>query len=381
MKKGKVFLIFIPLLLLFVAQPVAAATLKGGEDVSVAKDQVVYDDLYIGGGNVTVLGNVSEDLLTAGGNILLNGGVGVDAIAAGGSVQILSPVGDDVRVAGGQVVIGDSVGGDVLAAGGDIKLLSSSVVAGDVVIAGSRVVLDGAVAGDVQIWADEVIINGSVSGNVTVKGARVTINDTAVISGDLTYSAPEAAKIADGATVSGVTTFDQMKQHRSQEKKGAGFLVALGGIFLVGKLFVTLLAALVLVLLFQKFSRMVSMGVLENYGKNALLGFAALIVTPFALILIAATLVGFLVAGIGFGVYALGLFLAKALVGIVAGALLSQWIKKEAIVDWKWAILGVVVVQVVSLIPFVGWIAMCLLFIGTFGALVSIVYQQFWVKR
>ena len=55
----KTLFLIIPFVLLLVATPVFGATLKGGEDVSIQKTQSVKDDLYIAGGNVTVLGTVA----------------------------------------------------------------------------------------------------------------------------------------------------------------------------------------------------------------------------------------------------------------------------------------------------------------------------------
>ena len=376
----KTLFFIIPLVLLLAALPAFGATLKGGEEVSLPQSENIKDDLYIGGGNVVVLGTVRDDLISVGGSVLVNGSVGADLMVAGGSVQVLSSVGDDARLAGGQVLVGDSVGGDAVAVGGDVKFLSSSTVRGDVVAAGGRVVLDGSIEGDARVWAGEVLINGSITGNVEIKADSIVIGEGAKISGDFTYSSPKEADISDGATILGETTFTERKPYK-KDFPGAGVLFALGGALLFWKLLVTLVAALGLVLLFRRFTHTLSIEALSNFGKNTLLGFAVLVVTPIGLFLIAMTFVGALVAGIGALTYFLVLLLAKALVGVIAGALLAQLIKKEAVVDWKWATLGVVALQVVWLVPLVGWLITFAMFLVTLGALSSMAYRHIWVGR
>lgn len=376
----KTLFLIIPFVLLLVATPVFGATLKGGEDVSIQKTQSVKDDLYIAGGNVTVLGTVAEDLISAGGNILLNSTIGGDALAAGGSVQVLAPVGDDIRLAGGQILVGDRVGGDAVIAGGDIKLLSGSSVGGDVIIAGGRVILDGTVLGGIQVWAEELVVNGSISGDVSFKGAKLTFGEDARVLGAVNYTSPNEAIVSESATLAGEVVFDQ-KEVNKKTKQGAGFFFALGGAFLVGKIALILITTIVAVLLFRRFAVDLSTEALKSFGRNTLLAFAVLVATPIALLILASTFFGILIAGIGLTGYVLTIMIAKVFSGVVAGALLSKWIKKEMIVDWKWAALGVIALQIVSIIPMIGWIVPCVLFLVTFGAIITIAYEKFWINR
>lgn len=379
MKKS--LLVLIPLLVLVPAIFVSGATIRSGEEPSIPKNETVNDDLYIAGGDVSILGNIRGDVIAAGGNLLLNGSISEDAIIVGGQIQVLSPVGDDLRMVGGSISVGERVTGDLVVAGGNIKLLSSGSVGGDVVIAGGRAVIEGPVSGNVRIWGDEVIINGPISGNVEIKGGeKVSLGSLAKIGGDLTYSAREEVNLDEGAIVAGEIVFNERKSS-DKETKAAGFLLALGGALLLGKLLILLVTSIAVVLLFGNFAQSVVSDAIENIGRNGLLGLAVMVVTPIGLIILAVSFVGIIAAIAGGLLYGLIILTSKIFAGIIAGGFLSKWIKKQVIVDWKWTALGVLVLQIVGLVPLVGWLVAIVVFLISVGTLATIAYRQFWLSR
>ena len=71
-------------LALFILVPAASAyDGRGGENVVIGKDEVIDDDLFVGGSTVTVDGTVNGDLITAGQTVTINGKVTGNVIAAG----------------------------------------------------------------------------------------------------------------------------------------------------------------------------------------------------------------------------------------------------------------------------------------------------------
>lgn len=71
--------------------------------------------------------------------------------------------------------------------------------------------------------------------------------------------------------------------------------------------------------------------------------------------------------------YVFGIILSCILGGILTAALMEKYVFKKSKIDlnwWKIAI-GVLLFNVVRIIPFVGWIAAMILFLATFGWLVN----------
>ena len=72
----------------------------------IGKDEVINDDLFVGGATVTVDGTVNGDLITMGQTVVINGKVTGDVLTAG-SVRHREPLdGPDVFAAGAAVTMG-----------------------------------------------------------------------------------------------------------------------------------------------------------------------------------------------------------------------------------------------------------------------------------
>ena len=365
-------------LLILIALPVSAATIRTGEEYSLIDTEVIEGDFYAAGGNVTISGEVQGDLVASGGSILVNGTVADDILVAAGAIDVIGQVGDDLRLAGGQIRVGDGVGGDLVAAGGFIQVLSSVSVAGDLVVAGGRVVIEGDVGGDVTVYAGEVEINGTVQGDTTLFISEKTVlGDTAVLQGDLVYSAPKEASLSEGAVVRGATTFNETRITRDIET----FIGALFGLFFITKVLALLTVGLLGVLIFRKFSDLYVKKTFDALGANLLRGFIVLILVPILLFFFFVTTIGFFVGVLGALAFVTLMLLAKVYAGIMFGALLSKWVHKEITLNWQWTIVGITLLQIISLIPIVGWFIVFATFLVAFGALSHLIYHHFWLNR
>jgi len=122
------------------------------------------------------------------------------------------------------------------------------------------VVLDGNVKGNARIYGQKVTINGNIDGNVTIVGSSITIEKDTVIKGTLTYTAPKQATVETGAQIIGATTFT--KHDFGNKNRG---MMEMGGF--IGMLMMLTLA-LVLVLVFKKFSGNVVEGATKDFWKD-----------------------------------------------------------------------------------------------------------------
>lgn len=373
----KLFLIPV---LAFLIMPlvVSAATFAGGQSYTLGKNEVANKNLYAFGNNVNILGEPKQDVFAFGGSIVISGNIAKDLVAAGGNLMIDGNIGDDARIAGGNLSIGGKIGGELLAAGGQLSLNSGLEVKGDTTLAGGNLLIDGIFAGDLAAYGGTVRIDGKIAGNVKVRtDQKLTIGSKAEIAGNLDYSAPEKLTLEDGAKITGKVTFNEIKAIKAQ-KANKGLFGIFGLSWLLG-LAIFLTAALVVHFLFRKKLDEAVAYTLGNFGKETLRGFIILVVLPIAVIISFVTVIGALLGGAGLLLYILmGLF-GSIFAPIVLGTLIFRKLlkKPEFGVDWRSVVVGVAVLRIIQVIPYVGWIFWFIFFLAAFGTLFNYLYRNF----
>lgn len=367
-------------LLFFAPVLVWAATFQAGDVSLVALDQNIQGNLYMAGGNVSVLSEVKNgDLYAAGGNVLVQGDVAKDAGLAGGTINVLGRIGDDLRVAGGNVTIGSKIGGELLAAGGQLSFLPGAEASGEAKIGGGNVILDGNFRQGIDVAGGKVTINGTVSKDAKIVATeKLIIGDKAVISGNLDYRAPAAAEIAPGAAIAGKTNFQKMEApRRMPAAKAAGSFFAFLSVWWFVKFAMLFVAALVLSLALGKKMDTLVNGTLADFGRKILFGLGMLFLAPVALLLAILTVVGIIPAIFGFLVYAALLMLASVTEPILVGSWAYKKIyrQEDYLVNWKTILLGIFIFQVLRYVPLVGWLFDFILFLAALGT------WAYWVYR
>jgi hypothetical protein len=219
--------------------------------------------------------------------------------------------------------------------------ISEDETVGDVVIFDGPVNIEGSVGGDVIAFNGRVTVTGTVRGDVVSFNGRVTVEDGAQVTGDV-RSRPEA-QIDSGADIVGnVGGIDF-------ERVDDAFAAARFGVW-----FAFSISALILVLLFVwLFPRGADATVLAGRSRTgAAVGWGLLLFfgLPIISILLLVTLVG-----IPLGI-ALLLAIAPiyALAYTVAAYFLGRTIIRPPRSRFLAALVGIIVVRILALIPFVG---------------------------
>ncbi len=312
---------FLPLLALGVlALPLgaSAAEFRADETYALPKVETVSGNLYVAGGNLAIDGTVNGDLAAAGGNVIISGTVTKDALVAGGNVTISGTIGEDLRVVGGNVIISGTVNGEVVSAGGQVRLMPGAVVRGDFVAAGDSVMIDGRVEGKV---------------------------------------------------------IQPPKRDEKKEREGvAAFL----GVLWFAKLLMMIATALVFYYLLRPGTREVITTAESRFWPELLRGFMVLIVVPVAVIVAAVTIIGIPVAFLS-----LLFYIASLVVGSVIGGILFGSIILRRALNWSaesltlvTVVIGTILLQIVQLIPFVGWLVSLAFFLAAYGSLTNFIYQH-----
>lgn len=327
-------------------------------------------DRFVVGCPVRVDRAAVGDAFAAGCSVDVDSAVAGDALVAGGNVRLGAPVGQSLFAAAGQLTVNASIGRNARLAGGQIAIGSGSRVAGNVLVAGGDVRIDGAVKGSVRAAAGRLRIDGPVDGDVVATAGTVELGPKARIAGQLRYASREDLVRDAAAQVQGGV----QRMPWAEERQGpppAARAVAGGGAGWVWSAGLMAIAA-VLAAAWPGLPGGLAVTLRTRAGLSLLLGFVALVCIPVAALILMFTLIG-----VPMGLLAIVLYLALLLVGYVsAGIGLGAWVlarvrgTRSTGSGWRIgaAALGVLAVALLGRLPYVGWIVVVLALLAGIGA-------------
>ncbi len=373
--KRTLALFALSLLLPAAALAAPASAFYGSRSVLVASSSPA--NAYAGGATVAVIAPVAGDLSAAGGSVTLAAPVAGDALLVGGSIAERAPVRGDLRIFGGRLTVSEPAGGDLVAIGFSVHDAAPS--GGSTFVAGADASVLGGADGPVTIYGDTVSIGGNFAGNVTVvAGTRLSVASSTIIAGTLTYQAPEAAAIPESAVVKGGVHFTSASFMPSTGASRALALVSIG-IFLLARILGSLILAGLLAGLFPRLAEAIAerawAGSTRSVLLTMLLGFAALVATPILLVLLALTFIGIGIAFLLGIAYALLLLLGFMYAGILVGSLIALRFEQRTHALWRDGVLGMLILSLIGLVPFVGMGIVFLFMLFSAGSLLLLFFQ------
>ena len=331
---------------------------------------------YLAGTDITVAAPLQGDVLAAGGTVTLAAPVAGDALLAGGTVSVERPIAGDLRAAGAQIVVNTTVSGDLALAGGTVT--ASSTAAETRVIGGTVRITGGGER--TVIYGADVYLSGSFAGDVQVTASdSLTLLEGTTINGSLRYDAPQEVLVPASAIILGGVTYTGASSYLPTIEEAKTFAIAGASVFLLVRIFAVLIAAALLAGLFPAFAQAVADRALVRspgrFALLALLGFAVVFATPIFIFILLASFVGMGIAFPLLAAYLLLLMLGYLYAGVLAGAALGRGLLKRSIVTWKLALLGMLVLYLISTVPVVGGIITFVLFLAATGTIVVLAHR------
>jgi len=352
---------------LITAPLLALAAQDAGENVS--RSGTINDDYYAAGGTVNIDADIKGDAIVAGGTVTVTNRVSEDVAMAGGTLTLRANVADDARIAGGNVTIDATIGDDLMAAGGNIDITSNTKVGGNAWLAGGQVRMAGTVNGDLLLGGGQVEIAGTVRGNVQIEGAEVRIADGARIEGNVDYKSPAKANINSGAVINGKVTYTESEDYQRPHR----------GWRLMSVITMSV-AGIVLLLVFPNFTQAASARMGSHFWKHLGLGFALLVATPIAAVLMMAT-----IAGVWVGMPLLAIYCVSLLVAFLIGAFFiamrgAGWMRFDLTTRGRQvtALIGaILVLTLLRFIPVLGGLIGFIIMTTALGATVLQVHEVY----
>ena len=331
---------------------------KDGEDIylesgdKVDSEHEVSHSFFVAGNDISSNNQVDGIHFLAGNLVEFTGHAEYGAFA-GNSLKINGTIEKDLFTAGNAIELGEDalIGRDLYAAATTVIVKAN--LSGNAFIGGSRIVLENVtIDGDLSVEAGEIIVKGKSSVAGTFK-----YNDTAHITGledlstseTVTYAAP-TNEISFGQSITSKL------------------------VFLLGRLLVTI----VLVAIASKFAkRLIDEFAITDSWKDLAIGLGLLLGVPLTSIFVMITIIGLPLGIVGLVVYGLFAYLSTSVTGGVLGNLIAAKIfKREKMhIFLKYAI-GIVLIELLGLIPFVGSLFSGIAVCFGFGYLIRKLFRQ-----
>jgi len=378
--KKRYLILGLSLVLLFSALSVSAAEFvfpeKNGGSVTINEE---LENVYTAGNIVSINSNIKKGLYAAGNTINLNANVEGPFNVGGGTITVRGDVDGTMHAGGGSIFIESAIGGDLFIGAGNVILTERSSVGGDLIAGAGQITIDGSIGGNILLGGGEVFLNGRVAGNVNIKAVdKLELGDDAEIAGNLEYTSKEKADI-DESKVLGEVIF---RQKKAEAKAGLfkspkaifGFLT----LFFFLKLLGAIAVGLVFVYLLRRFTEEVVKQSLQKFWPSLGIGFGSLVLVPIACIILSISIIGLWLAVIAGALYLLLLILSSVFASIILGTWLIKVLAKrqEYIIDWKAVVVGVIIIKLLILIPFIGWLPKFIFLLIGLGAFVQWLYRK-----
>lgn len=296
---------------------------EAGRDVN--SKSTVNGLSFAAGATVNVTGT-KEYGFFAGENVIINGTVEKDLFAAGNAVTIgkEANIGRDAYLAGNSVTIESNVNSAVFVAASLVKL--------------DNVIING----DMNIAANTV----EIGDNVTVNGI-FKVNDDAVINNENKLNASR-------------------KEKYKSKNVNIDFTNTVSDIIL--DILKTIFTGLILVLIFPKLFKKIKYELdAKDIGMKLLYGLLVIVAVPMICLVLLSIIVGMSVSVILLFLYIIAIMLATILSSVVIGQNIYTKLLKQKDNIYLSTVLGIVVVKLVELIPYIGGLVGLVVFLYGLG--------------
>jgi hypothetical protein len=375
-KKLKLLLVALVLLL---PLPILALEVHGNDNIVLGTDKIIDSNYYAAGQNVEIYGTVNGDLFLAGDTIIIDStNINGDIFVAGSDISISGKINGSVRAAGEKININGNIVGNFMFFGQQVTVNDQTIINGHMTTWGQIVNMHGHIMGNLEGGVESLLVSGQVGRNVDMHissgqdKSGLQIEDTAVINGELKYKAWQEGDIAEGATITGGTSFDQILKVNKTKAEGLGLAKSL-----LIQFFMMLVVGMVLIYLWPKLLPRTFDLAHQNLLVTFFKGLGLLVLTPVAVIILLFTVIGAPLGLMLLGLWLMMLYLAKVIgAWLLIRFLQIKFFSKKKISDITLLALGILFFIILSKIPIVGWIIIMIVSVTAWGTVVGFIFKN-----
>jgi hypothetical protein len=350
------------------APSASAADVKHGDpNYTLPAGQEVKTDLIVWADTTRIDGDVDGDLIVWSRNVIVNGHVKGDVLCWAQMLRMNGTVDGNVRSLAQSASISGMVTRNLMVWAGQADVENKGTVGGTVTIGAGDSALDGKIEGDVLGFGGNYEVNGTLGHNVMLHAERLTLGSTAEIKGATKFEGSREAEVDAGAKLGSPIDFIH-KQHGPDYTRaryyfhqtllwGASFIFGLAVLFLAPGFFFDATDA--------------CKKVVPSIGFGVLFLFA----TPIVAVLICFTIVGIAVGVSTVLLYVVAVYSAQVFVGGWLGEKILGASAGIAPAVGRLA-LGLGILRVLRMVPYVKELVLLLVVIWGMGALVLAFYKR-----
>lgn len=355
---------------------VLAAEVRNGDDADIAAGETIAEDVYLFGEDVVIDGTALFDVTVVAETLVINGTIEGNLNAIAKKITITGSIGRSARVAAQNTDISGTVGGDLLLATGELILEQNARIAGDLLMAGGYLTLNGVVAGELrtETFDDETdglrLTPGTPAAAIDTTTSALTVTGTvtsAAASNSLTQIAGAGATptgIADvgtqvggvvvtGSPVGGSVRATVTSQLDRVENQVDGVVHDLRSLMTAISILSALFTAIVVVLLMPRGVVAAADAIRTRPLRTLVNGAVGWIVVPALAGFLLVTLIGAPVALVIFAALFIIAYLGQVFLGLAIGRLILPrgWRSGGRGFNLLGVVIGVAILQGLRLIP------------------------------
>jgi cytoskeletal protein CcmA (bactofilin family) len=343
-----------------------------GDTIEVGKDETIKGDLFAHGHHVKIDGTVDGDVYVFCQGADIEGHVTGDVIAFAQMLRVNGKVDGNIRSFTNTVIVSGSVAKNMLSFGEIVTVDGPGKVGNSITTFVNTLTIDGTVGRDLLAFANETTIAAPIGGAVRINGNHLTFNSGAQVAGPVNFKGDRPPEVSPSAKLAIPVVFTQEEHH--SHYRDSGFYI-----WRVIWIAAYILFGLVLFVLLPNFAR-ATVDSAERYGASFGLGILVLFGVPIAAFIACITVVGLLIGISTFILWLTAMWCAQ----IVVGAIVGQWLMGHTREIWTLIgrmVVGVILLCVVEMVPFVGgWIRFAVLLWGV-GAISLAIYRHFTPRQ
>jgi cytoskeletal protein CcmA (bactofilin family) len=340
------------------------------DDYTLVADETHDGTLIVSGGTVNIDGIVTGDLIAFCERLSIRGEIQGNVFAISESVEVAGVVAGSAHLGSDRAEISGRIDGDLYVGAENFEISREGQVARDTLVWVADGVIEGSVGRDLYTVGRQMEVRGRIGRTIHARRIRLAIRDGAWVGGNVEASLRPGVEVdvAPGAQIAGETLTEELPSHRRMlmARYGeAAFYVLLALQFV---------AAFLLGMLLHTVAPRLFDGRLETTGdflRSMGVGFLGLLVTPFALLLTAITLIGLPIALMGFAVYFAAIYVSTILVAALIGSAIVGPDHSDAHRFGLALLAGLAVVMVLAHLPFVGWPVHIVVLLAGLGLLIE----------
>ncbi len=385
-----------------------AANIKEAKEnqLTVTIDEDVEDDLYVTGQNVVINADIKGDLYVAGQNVDINGNVEGKVFSAAQVIDINGDIGKNVMIVSQTLNINGSVkrnlffsaafvnlkgeiGEDIFGVAATIDM--DSKVSEDVYLAAGEVSVRKEIEEDAFIGAGSVELKSDIGGDVFI-GTDKLQSERIKVGGDFTLTSARKRDIPENITVEGKKTFNLSEEIKLSEEKvdvksvrilapmsvfGFTWRIFKDIVNMFGYILLGILALQFMPVKIKNSVNKLRSG--EDIFKSLGIGFVSI---PVGLIVSVALIIAVPVLKVVLALATIAWNLALPISAMMVGEKLFELTIKDSERNYlKSLVLGVVVIQLVGLIPVLGGLTKLVFILMGVGAMLRMQWSKYKMSR